>query len=165
MTDTPMTLRFTLNGAPVTAEAAPNAMAIDLLRDRFGLTGVKLGCDQAVCGACTILVDGRVAASCATFAFQLDGAEVLTVEGLAASEGTLDAVQQAFVDNAAFQCGFCTPGMVLLAKALLDRDPNPDRETIRTWIGANICRCTGYEVIFEAVENAARSRAKSGAET
>ena len=155
-----LTLRFRLNGEDVSVDAAPNDMAVDVLRDRFGLTGVKLACDQAVCGACTILVDGRVAASCATFAFQLDGAEVTTVEGLAAEDGTLDPVQQAFVDKSALQCGFCTPGMVLLAKALLDADPNPDRATVRDWIGANICRCTGYELIFEAVEQAAKTRTR-----
>lgn len=159
MSDDRITIGFRLNGGTVSTEVASNDMAIDVLRDRFALTGVKLACDQAVCGACTILVDGRVAASCATFAFQLDGAEVQTVEGLARDDGTLDPVQQAFVDKSALQCGFCTPGMVLLARALLDTDHDPDRQTIRDWMGANICRCTGYELIFEAVEQAAKARA------
>lgn len=159
MSDDRITIGFRLNGGTVSTEVAANDMVVDVLRDRFRLTSVKLACDQAVCGACTILVDGRVAASCATFAFQLDGADVRTVEGLAGDDGTLDPVQQAFIDKSALQCGFCTPGMVLLAKALLETDPDPDRQSIRDWMGANICRCTGYELIFEAVEQAAKARA------
>jgi carbon-monoxide dehydrogenase small subunit len=130
-------------------------MLIDILRDRLALTGTKLSCDLATCGACSVLLDGKPVASCSTFAWQADGADICTIEGLAAPDGTLDPVQQAFVDNSAFQCGYCTPGMIVLARALLDHDPNPDRASIRNWMGANICRCTGYEMIIEAVEKAA----------
>jgi aerobic carbon-monoxide dehydrogenase small subunit len=158
MSGTRLTISMTLNGRPETAEVAANEMLIDVLRDRFGLTGTKPSCDQSVCGACTVLIDGRPAAACATFAFDADGTELLTIEGLARPDGTLHPIQAAFADHSAFQCGFCTPGMILLTKALLDRNPRPDRATIKSWIGANICRCTGYKMIFEAVERAAGAR-------
>lgn len=145
----------TVNGITQEFHVRPEEMLIDVLRDRLVLTGAKLSCDLGACGACTVLLDGRPVSSCATFAWQADGAEVRTVEGLAAADGTLDPVQQAFIGNSAFQCGYCTPGMIMLARALLDRDPSPGRDAIRTWMGANICRCTGYEMIIEAVEQAA----------
>ena len=153
-----LTISMTLNGRAESAEVAANEMLIDTLRDRFGLTGTKPSCDQSTCGACTVLVDGRPAASCASFAFDADGKEVLTIEGLRRPDGTLHPIQAAFADHSAFQCGFCTPGMIMLTKALLDRNPRPDRATIKSWIGANICRCTGYKMIFEAVELAAGLR-------
>jgi carbon-monoxide dehydrogenase small subunit len=153
-----LTIATTLNGRPETLEAPANEMLIDSLRDRFGLTGTKLSCDQATCGACTVLIDGRPAAACATFAFEADGREVLTIEGLRRADGALHPIQAAFADRSAFQCGFCTPGMIMLTKALLDRDPLPDRAAIKSWLGANVCRCTGYEIIFEAVERAAGAR-------
>ena len=146
---------FTLNGIRQELHVRSDEMLIDVLRDRFGLTGTKLACDVGACGACSVLVDGRPMASCSTFAWQADGAEIRTVEGLADADGELDPVQRAFVDNSAFQCGYCTPGMIVLARALLDADPAPDRAKIRTWMSANICRCTGYEMIVEAVEDAA----------
>ena len=146
---------FTLNGIRQELHVRSDEMLIDVLRDRFGLTGTKLACDVGACGACSVLVDGRPMASCSTFAWQADGAEIRTVEGLADADGGLDPVQRAFVDNSAFQCGYCTPGMIVLARALLDADPAPDRAKIRTWMSANICRCTGYEMIVEAVEDAA----------
>jgi carbon-monoxide dehydrogenase small subunit len=146
---------FVLNGIRRELHVRSDEMLIDLLRDRFGLNGTKLACDVGACGACTVLVDGRPMASCSTFAWQADGADIQTVEGLADADGTLDPVQRAFVDNSAFQCGYCTPGMILLARALLDRDPAPDRVKIRSWMSANVCRCTGYEMIVEAVEDAA----------
>lgn len=146
---------FRVNGRPQDIHVRPDEMLIDVLRDRLGLTGTKLACDVATCGACTVMIDGAPSASCATFAWQADGAEVKTVEGLAGPDGAPDPVQRAFAENSALQCGFCTPGMIMLARALLDRDPNPDRETVRNWMGANICRCTGYEMILEAVEKAA----------
>ncbi|MBL8662598.1 MAG: (2Fe-2S)-binding protein, partial [Candidatus Odyssella sp.] len=133
----------------------------DLLRDQWGLTGTKIGCDQATCGACTVLVDGAPMAACATFAWQADGASVTTIEGLAAG-GALDPVQEAFKAKSAFQCGYCTPGMILSARALLARNPAPDRAAIRDWLSANVCRCTGYQMIVEAVEDAAR-RLREGA--
>jgi len=149
----PITL--TLNGRALRASVAPATMLADLLRDHCGLTGTKIGCDQATCGACTVLVSGAPTASCATFAWQTDGAAVTTIEGLAAN-GALDPVQEAFKAKSAFQCGYCTPGMILAAKALLAQHPSPDRAAIRDWMSANVCRCTGYQMIVEAVEDAAR---------
>lgn len=148
-------ISFTLNGTAEEVHVRPDDMLIDVLRDRSGLTGTKLACDVGACGACTVLADDRPVASCSTFAWQIDGKDVRTVEGLAGTDGTPDPVQRAFIGNAAFQCGFCTPGMIMLARALLDHDPSPDRDTVREWMGANICRCTGYEMILEAVEQAA----------
>lgn len=153
---------FTLNGAPREFYVRPEEMLVDLLRDRCALTGTKIGCDVATCGACSVLVDGAPSASCSTFAWQVDGRDVVTIEGIADADGAPDAVQTAFTENSAFQCGFCTPGMIVLARALLDRDPAPDRTTIRAWIGANVCRCTGYEMIIEAVELAAAARREAG---
>ncbi len=146
---------LTINGESRRFTVAPNRVLADLIRDDCTLTGTKIGCDQAVCGACTVLVDGVPTASCAIFAWQADGKSVTTIEGLARG-GALDPVQEAFKANSAFQCGYCTPGMILLAKALLAENPEPDRATIRSWLSANICRCTGYQMIVEAVEDAAR---------
>ena len=150
-----ISIALTLNGRAHSARVAPELMLADFLRESCGLTGTKIGCDQATCGACTVLIDGAPAASCATFAWQADGAAVTTIEGLAA-DGALDPVQEALTAKSAFQCGYCTPGMILLAKALLAANPTPDRATIRDWISANVCRCTGYQMIVEAVEDAAR---------
>jgi carbon-monoxide dehydrogenase small subunit len=122
------------------------------------LTGCKIGCDQAVCGACTVLVDNIPVTACTTFAFELDGKAVTTIEGVAEGE-TLHPIQQAFLEHGAFQCGFCTPGMVLSVKALLTRHPDPDEALIRKWLSANICRCTGYRMIIEAVQAAAKAGA------
>lgn len=148
-------IALTLNGRALTASVAPQMLLTDLLRDQCGLTGTKIGCDQATCGACTVLVDGAPMAACSTFAWQVDGAVVTTIEGLAAN-GALDPVQEAFKARSAFQCGYCTPGMILSAKALLAQNPSPDRAAIRDWLSANVCRCTGYQMIVEAVEDAAR---------
>ncbi len=148
-------IEIALNGRKLRADVPPALMLADLVRDQCGLTGTKIGCDQATCGACTVLVNGSPMASCATFAWQADGAAVTTIEGLAVN-GALDPVQEAFKAKSAFQCGYCTPGMILLAKALLAANPAPDRATIRDWISANVCRCTGYQMIVEAVEDAAR---------
>lgn len=144
-----------VNGIAREFHVRPEEMLIDVLRDRLAMTGTKLSCDLGACGACTVLMDGKPVSSCGTFAWQASGADITTIEGLAAADGTLDPVQRAFVENSAFQCGYCTPGMIMLARALLDRNPSPDRDEIRTWMGANICRCTGYGMIIEAVENAA----------
>ncbi len=142
--------------------AVPTSTVLsDLLRDELGLQGVRTSCERAVCGACTVLVDGTPTASCSTFAFDVDGAAVRTVEGLA-TEGALSPEQQAFAECGGFQCGFCTSGMLVLTKALLDEDPDPSRETIRAWISSNTCRCTGYEMILESVERAAQLRAEQG---
>jgi aerobic carbon-monoxide dehydrogenase small subunit len=152
------TIELTVNGETHAIAVAPNDMLIDVLRDRLGLKGAKIGCDRGVCGACTVLVDGNPTAACATFAWRADGADIVTIEGLAGEAGALDPVQQAFSDTGALQCGYCTPGMILLAKALLARNPHPDRTEIADWLGANICRCTGYKMIIDAVETAAGKR-------
>ena len=147
-------LRFTLNGAQHARRVAVERTAADLLRDELRLTGTRIGCSRGVCGACTALVDGLPAATCSLFAFQLHGCTVQTIEGMAQGE-QLHPVQQAFIDQGAFQCGYCTAGMVLLTKALLDLHPRPDRATISEWISSNVCRCTGYAQIIDAVEQAA----------
>ena len=148
-------IALTLNGRALQTSVAPQMLLADLLREQCGLTGTKIGCDQATCGACTVLVDSAPMAACSTFAWQADGAAVTTIEGLAAN-GALDPVQEAFKARSAFQCGYCTPGMILSAKALLAHNPAPDRAAIRDWLSANVCRCTGYQMIVEAVEDAAR---------
>ncbi|MCL2429801.1 MAG: (2Fe-2S)-binding protein [Alphaproteobacteria bacterium] len=146
---------FIINGVACTLPVEDRQNLADLLRDQLGLTGCKVGCDQAVCGACTVLVDGCPVAACATFAFMAEGAAITTIEGLAA--GTrLDPVQQAFLEAGAVQCGFCTSGMVLSVHAMLARTPDPDDATIRAWLGAHVCRCTGYAAILDAVRLAAR---------
>ena len=153
MTEVP--LRFVLNGKEETRLVPVERTLADFLHDDLLLPGTKLGCSRGACGACVALVDGKPLASCSAFAFQVDGCDVRTIEGLA-QNGKLHAVQQAFIERSAFQCGYCTGGMVLLATALLEHHPEPDRATIVEWISSNICRCTGYALIIEAVELAAR---------
>jgi len=145
-------IRLTLNKAEHDVEAAPLERLLDLVR-RLGATDVKEGCGEGECGACTVLLDGRPVPSCLVLARQADGAEVTTVSGLSA-EG-LDAVQQALLDAGAVQCGFCTPGIVLTARALLNENPAPTREEIKAALAGNLCRCTGYARIVDAVEAAA----------
>lgn len=145
---------MTVNGRPVSLAIEPRTILLDLLRDRLGLTGAKRSCDTQVCGACTVLLDGRPVSSCCTLAYEADGRGVETIEGLAGPAG-LHPIQQAFVDRAAIQCGFCTPGFVLTTKALLAEHPNPSRDEIEAFLGGNLCRCTGYWNILEAVEDAA----------
>ncbi|MFN6954324.1 MAG: (2Fe-2S)-binding protein [Acetobacteraceae bacterium] len=152
---TTLTLAFRLNGVPVTREVPTSAVLAEVLREDLGCLGVKLACSRAVCGACTVLLDGVPVASCATFAFRAEGAEVTTIEGIAED----NPVRRAFAEHSAFQCGYCTPGMILLAKALLARTPNPTREEIVAWMSSGLCRCTGYQMIIEAVEIAARAGA------
>jgi len=154
----PIDITVTINGRAGRWRVPPNRVAADLLREDMQLTGCKIGCDQAVCGACTVLVDGMPVTACTTFAFELDGSNVTTIEGLA-DGGKLDPIQRAFLDHGAFQCGFCTPGMILSVKALLARHPDPDEALIRQWLNANICRCTGYRMIIEAVRAAAAAGA------
>jgi aerobic-type carbon monoxide dehydrogenase small subunit (CoxS/CutS family) len=149
-----MLLEFTCNGAPVRLEAEPTMRALDLLRDRLSLTGTKEGCGRGECGACTILVDGRPLNACLLYAAKLQGRSVLTVEGLARSAG-LHPLQEAFLEAGAVQCGYCTPGMLLSAKALLDRHPHPSLSQIEEALSGNLCRCTGYTKIVQAVERAA----------
>ena len=150
---------FRLNGLETSFHVRSEEMLIDVLRERAGLTGTKLSCDLGACGACTVLVDGKPSASCVTFAWQAADRDIRTIEGLSSGDGDLDPVQAAFIEHSSFQCGYCTPGMIMLARALLDENPNPDRDEVRQWMSANICRCTGYEMIIEAVQDAAeRSR-------
>jgi aerobic carbon-monoxide dehydrogenase small subunit len=144
----------TVNGTRRAMTVATNAVLVDTLRDTLGLKGCKLACDAAVCGACTVLVDGAPVTACSTFAFEIDGKEVTTIEGLG-DPATPHPLQQAFLENDAFQCGFCTPGMILSVKALLAENPDPDDAAIRAWLGGNLCRCTGYQMIIETVRTAA----------
>ena len=153
MPDT-VALKLTVNGKPVQAEVDPRTLLVEFLRDQLDLTGTHIGCDTSFCGACTVLVDGRSTKSCTLFAVQADGAEVLTVEGLA-RDGQLHPVQQAFVDHHGLQCGFCTPGMMLSAVHLLQHKPNPNEAEIRKGLAGNCCRCTGYQNITKAVAAAA----------
>jgi carbon-monoxide dehydrogenase small subunit len=155
MSDTELAIALNVNGRPLNATVPANRILVDIIRDDLGLTGTRIGCDQGTCGACTVLVDGAPMAACSTFAWQVDGKSVLTIEGLA-KDGRLDPVQEAFKAKSAFQCGYCTSGMIMLTKALLARHPHPDRGTIREWMAANVCRCTGYQMIMEAVEDAVR---------
>lgn len=148
-------LRFRLNGQECSAGVSSSELLIDFIRDRLVLTGTKRSCDIEICGACTVLLDGKAISSCAVFAFEIDGKELLTIEGLAGCEG-LHPLQQAFIECGGFQCGFCTPGMILLAKSLLDENPDPTAEEIRDYMDANICRCTGYQMIIESIQHAAR---------
>src|SRR5262252_7402207 len=136
-------LRFELNGTPREVTVAAHVRLIDLLRDELGLTGTKEGCSVGVCGACSVLMDGQLISSCLALAVFADGKELTTVEGLA-QEGRLHPVQQAFIDYGGFQCGICTPGMVVAAKALLDEHPNPTEDELKDWMMGNLCRCTGY---------------------
>jgi aerobic carbon-monoxide dehydrogenase small subunit len=147
------TIQLTINGQPVEAAVAPNQTLVQFLRDDMGLTGTKHGCGLGDCGACTVILDGKAVNSCLVLAVQANGSDVLTIEGLA-ENGNLHPLQQAFVDKGAIQCGFCTPGMILSAKALLDETPNPTEPEIRTAISGNLCRCTGYQKIIEAIGEA-----------
>ncbi|MCX5974670.1 MAG: (2Fe-2S)-binding protein [Coprothermobacterota bacterium] len=148
-------LHLTVNETTVEVETTPNRRLLDILRDDLDLTGTKEGCGIGECGACTVLMDGKAVNACLVIAPQAEGKEILTVEGLA-RDGKLHPLQQAFLENFAFQCGFCTPGMLLAAKALLDRNSNPSRDQIREGLAGVLCRCTGYIQIFEAVEAAAK---------
>ncbi len=151
-----MRITFVLNGRQTTLEVPGSKRLLDLLREDCGLTGVKEGCGKGECGACSILFDGQVANSCLILACQADGHEVITIEGLE-KDGELDPVQQAFIDTGAVQCGFCTPGRALAAKALLTENPNPNDEEIKNGLSGNLCRCTGYGKIIAAVKRAASS--------
>ena len=146
-----------VNGVGQTFLARPETTLLLALRDQLGLTGAKRGCAQGACGSCTVLLDGEPVVSCLVPAVTVDGADVATVEGLADGEKLSD-VQQAFLDGFATQCGFCTPGMIMAAKALLDRNPNPTRDEVNEAISGNVCRCTGYEPIVSAILDAAERR-------
>ena len=150
----PLKIQFLLNGIEKTVETPADRRVLDLLREDLGMTGTKEACGAGECGACTILVDGRARLSCLMMAAQLSGRNIITIEGLS-TEGSLHPVQQAFVDKGAVQCGYCTPGMVLSAIDLLRRNSAPSPDDIRKGISGNLCRCTGYQMIVEAVTAAA----------
>jgi len=146
-------ITVTLNGQPRTDEVEPRLLLIHYLREVAGLTGPHIGCETSICGACTVELDGKAVKSCALFAVQADGRSVLTIEGLA-SDGTLHPVQEAFWNEHGLQCGYCTPGMIMAAKQLLERNPAPTDQEIRHGIEGNLCRCTGYQHIVNAVRAA-----------
>ena len=152
---------FIVNGKSYEVIIEPNMLLIDVLRDKLGLTGTKYACGTGDCGACTVLVDGKPALSCLTLAVTVKNKNILTIEGLAKGT-TLHPIQQAFIDHGAVQCGFCTPGMILSAKALLDEKPTPTREDIKVALAGNLCRCTGYIKIVDAVLDAAERIKKGG---
>jgi aerobic carbon-monoxide dehydrogenase small subunit len=156
-----MQVTMTVNGSEVTRDVEPRLLLVHFLRQTLGLTGTHWGCDTSNCGTCVVLVDGLPVKSCTTLAVMCDGHEVRTVEGLAPN-GTLDPVQQGFMEEHGLQCGFCTPGMMLTARALLDRNPDPSEEEIREAISGQICRCTGYATIVRSVRWAASHAAGDG---
>jgi len=155
-----VTLKFQLNGkgAEVTCEAEETLA--EVLRNQLNLTGTKVSCEVEVCGACTVLIDGLPVSACTTLAYEARGKNVTTIEGLERADGTLHPIQQAFIDEFAFQCGFCTPGMIMSAKALLDENPKPSRNEIIHHMDGNICRCTGYAPIVNAIQRAAEAMAQ-----
>jgi aerobic-type carbon monoxide dehydrogenase small subunit (CoxS/CutS family) len=146
---------FTLNGRLQEIEVEPHELLLDVVRERLGLTGAKRSCDVQVCGACTLLVDGRPVSACTMLAFEVRERSVLTIEGLA-EDGKLHPLQEAFIEHGGFQCGFCTPGMILAAKALLDENPSPTEDQLKHFMHGNICRCTGYKKIIESIIAAAK---------
>ena len=148
-----ITVDFVLNGKPVSVEIEENRRLLDMLREDCGLTGTKEGCGVGECGACTVIVDGEAVNSCLVLAASVGGKSVMTVEGVQKADGSLDPIQQAILDNHALQCGYCTPGFVMSAKALLMKNPHPTRDEIRVALSGNLCRCTGYEQIIRAVED------------
>jgi len=154
MTQGSRAVAFRLNGSDVEAVVRNDQMLLELLRGSFGLTGARESCGQGVCGACTVEVDGMPVSSCLYWAVQLDGTDVTTVESLA-RDSTLDPLQQAFVESGAFQCGFCTPGMIMMCRSLLRDNPDPSDEQIRRWLSGSICRCGAYPEILAAVHTAA----------
>jgi aerobic carbon-monoxide dehydrogenase small subunit len=154
-------IKFRVNDRQNEIEVRPQELLIDFVRERLGLTGTKRSCDMEICGTCTVLLDGRAVSSCSLFAFELDGKDLTTIEGLEGPDG-LHPLQKAFIQCGGFQCGFCTPGMILLAKSLLAENPNPTREQVCAYMDANICRCTGYQMIVESILHAAKEMKSRG---
>lgn len=154
-------IETTVNTRQIEVQIEPRELLLDFLRDELGLKGAKRSCDVQVCGTCTVLLDGKPVSSCCTLAYEADGADILTIEGLAQEE-ELHPLQQAFVDHSALQCGFCTPGMILTAKALLQEKSRPTREEISEYLEGNLCRCTGYYYILDAVQAASESNLPRG---
>jgi carbon-monoxide dehydrogenase small subunit len=157
-----MKIAFEVNGKPATVEAHPMSRLLDVLREDLGLCGTKEGCGEGECGACAVMLDGKLVCSCLVPALQAQGAEVKTIEGVAAPDGTLDRVQQAFIECGGAQCGICTPGMILAAEALLQKKPRPSLDEIREGLAGNLCRCTGYTKIFESVVRACQAGRDGG---
>ncbi len=153
----------TVDGVSYSDEVEPRLLLVQYLRERLGKVGTVIGCDTSNCGACTVLLDGTSVKSCSVLAVQADGADVVTIEGLAAEDGTLHPVQAAFHEKHALQCGFCTPGMIMQSVCLLKENPHPDEQEVRDGLKGNMCRCTGYQNIVAAVQ--AASASMSGAET
>jgi len=149
-------VKLTINGTLYELSVQPWETLIEVIRDNLGLTGTKEGCGLGECGACTVIMDGKTVNSCLVLAAEADGKQITTIEGLAESD-KLHPIQEAFVEHGGLQCGFCTPGMIMSAKALLDENPNPDEEEIRRGIAGNLCRCTGYTKIIESVKVAAKN--------
>jgi len=153
------TISFILNGKKVLTEIEPHLTLLQLIREKMGLTGTKEGCGLGDCGACTVLIDGAAVNSCLCPAMEANGKAITTIEGMTDGDGNLHPLQKAFVEHGAIQCGFCTPGLVLSAKALLDENPQPTEEEIRKAIAGNLCRCTGYVQIVEAIKSVGRGEA------
>ncbi len=156
-------ISLNINGQDYEIPVHPRDLLVDVIRKNVGLTGTKKGCGQGDCGACTVLIDGKPVLSCLTLAITCQGKGITTIEGLANEKGELHPLQQAYVQHGAIQCGYCTPGMIMASKALLDSNSNPTREEIKRAIAGNLCRCTGYKKIVEAVEAASESISKEGA--
>jgi carbon-monoxide dehydrogenase small subunit len=156
-----MEITVNVNGTPRTADVEPRLLLAHLVRESFGLTGTHLGCDTTSCGACTVLLDGTPVKSCTVFGVQADGREVTTVEGMIGADG-LDPIQAGFKEEHGLQCGFCTPGMMMAAKALLDENPDPTEEEVRWALSGNLCRCTGYQNIVKSVLWAAEKLRSTG---
>jgi aerobic carbon-monoxide dehydrogenase small subunit len=154
MTGELMNIAIEVNGVLRTAQVEPRTTLVDFLRDGLGLTGTHVGCEHGVCGACSVLLDGEPVRSCCMFAVQADGLAVTTVEGLAPQRGQLSKIQDSFCEKHALQCGYCTPGMLIACHALIERNPSPDEAQIREAISGNLCRCTGYQQIVDAVKHA-----------
>ena len=150
-----MEIKVTVNGKKFTSDVEPRTLLVHYVRDVLNLTGTNVGCDTSSCGACSLHLDGEAVKSCTILAVQADGAEITTIEGMAAADGTLHPMQQAFMENHGLQCGFCTPGMVMAATSLLKEIPNPTEEEVRIGLEGNLCRCTGYHNIVKAVLAAA----------
>ncbi|MEX2628060.1 MAG: (2Fe-2S)-binding protein [Ilumatobacteraceae bacterium] len=146
-----MEINVTVNGASHTSDVEPRTLLVHYVREHLGLTGTNVGCDTSSCGACSLHLDGEAVKSCTVLAAQADGAEITTIEGMAAADGTLHPMQQAFMENHGLQCGYCTPGMVMAATSLLEENPHPTEDDIRIGLEGNLCRCTGYHNIVQAV--------------
>ena len=156
---TKQNVKFTVNGKKVALDVEPNQLLVDVLREQLGLTGTKVGCREGECGTCSVIMNGRLVATCLIPVMKAEGADITTIEGLE-KNGELHVVQQKFIEHGAIQCGFCTPAMVLAGKALLDRNPKPSRDEIKMAISGTLCRCTGYQKIVDAIDSASKAQGK-----